>query len=898
MIKTKEINDKNNIISQEENNSDPGDYLNFIKINGINKIEEIDTEVYIQQCIIFSNTLAQENETNIGQEINKFFDLILSENKEGEPLKVNFAISKKYYDKEKTINKQLDIILNKKIGNELVLTEEISENIAIILAIIYQKIQNNYNKFNNFDEFSQKANNYCIFYNRDILRDYLITEEEIKKREKILNTPINEDFVIINRINSPSKKRSNSGHNNIKFSTIAQQSKLLKKKKVYYEFRETKEDKNLEFPIELMILKRKFQTVKKLRLVISNHNSKGKNIFDSSSFNDKETSYRNMSFSSNKSETNFKKKDVDNIIFILLNLNWLFPHLIEIDIDLSNDNIIRDQMSIYKSGPKYFSKILKRSPKQTNYSSNFKKVNHNHMEESIFQNYFQSTDNEDQNSYESNETFSLEFKSFQEEENNINLYDNNIEENKYHDFDKFIKKYRATFEMIIIYAFFMTKIPKLLICNFTLPFNYETEILRMLKINDIILPDFNLLSFLSDANMIQITIDFNSLDNKVFQEVLSLLYKNNKLNVCQLNFFPSDNYFVPELLFKFLQDNNQKYNLSVLNKIDKINLQKIEPYDDIDIFLLKLLSEYFEANINKLFQNLCIKSTVSQLSLIFDVPTLLSKIDYYLMIILKFILNIFIAIDNIKLNLTSLNLQTSNFFFDNNKYPFLEDFLDKLCIHSNTELRLLKLTCQMKFINITNIYRIIPYNIEYLCLGDFDFPTFSHFTEYITSSEFSKHSKLIRLKISLSNSLLNIDECYHYLLKLLTEHPKRLKDIGINTHFIININQLNKLLKITDYNTLENIYMIFDIKSLKGNGYETINKEIFSESKEFILNNNNYMKLFCTERTYKSKNYIMNNIMYNLGLKYNKKFMDYNIFKSLEKFRCTNTNKNYIIQFA
>ena len=74
-------------------------------------------------------------------------------------------------------------------------------------------------------------------------------------------------------------------------------------------------------------------------------------------------------------ETAKRKKDVDNIIFILLNLNWLFPHLIEIDIDLSNDNIIRDQMSIYKSGPKYFSKILKRSPKQTNYSSNFKKVN-------------------------------------------------------------------------------------------------------------------------------------------------------------------------------------------------------------------------------------------------------------------------------------------------------------------------------------------------------------------------------------------------------------------------------------------------------------------------------------------------------------------------------------------
>ena len=349
--------------------------------------------------------------------------------------------------------------------------------------------------------------------------------------------------------------------------------------------------------------------------------------------------------------------------------------------------------------------------------------------------------------------------------------------------------------MIIIYAFFMSKIPTLLICNFTLPFNYENEILRMLKMNQIILPDFNLLSFLSDVNMIQITIDFNSLDNKVFQEVLSLLYKNNKLNTCQLNFFPSDDYFVSELLYKLLQDNNQIYNLSVLNKIEAKNLEKIEPHEDIDIYLLKKLAEYFESNINKLFQNLCIKSTVSQLSLIFNVPSLMKKIDYYLMIILKFILNLFIAIDNTKLNLTSFNLQTSNIFFDNNKYPFLEEFLDKIYIYSNNELRLYKFTCQMKFINITNIYRIIPYNIEYLSLGEFDYNTFINFTEYITSSEFSLHSKLVRLKITLSNILLNIDKCYEYLLELLTQYPKGLKDIGINTHFKIKIEQLRSASK-------------------------------------------------------------------------------------------------------
>ena len=37
--------------------------------------------------------------------------------------------------------------------------------------------------------------------------------------------------------------------------------------------------------------------------------------------------------------------------------------------------------------------------------------------------------------------------------------------------------------------------------------------------------------------------------------------------------------------------------------------------------------------------------------------------------------------------------------------------------------------------------------------------------------------------------------------------------------------------------------------------------------------------------------------MMNLSLKYNRKFMDYDIFKSLEKFICKNCNKNYIIQF-
>ena len=908
MIKRKEINDKNKQIDEDDNNSDTGNYLNYIKINGLDKLEEIDNDAYIQQCIMFSSALAQENENNIGQEINKFFNLILTENKEGEPLKVNIAISNRY-TKEKNVDKQIDFILNTKFGSDIALNSEISENIAIILTTIYQKIQSKY-KFNSFDELVNKINNYDTS-TKDILRQYLITDEELKRRELLYSTPVKADYEINRFISSsPNKKRKSDPNNNdiIKknISTISQSKS--KKEKIIYEFKEQESDKNFPFPIEMLILKQKFQMIKRLKLIISNSRSKNdKNIFDSDSFIEGDNaSFVNISFSSSVSEKNLKQKDVQNIIFVLLNLNWLFPNIIEIEIDLSNDNIMKDQIGVYKSGLKFFSKILKRNLKNTDYSQNkIKKINYDPLHGSIFENYFPVEDNVEECSSDSNTSFSLKVNSFPDlDENLINSENDNkvvynyIEDSQYNSFDNLIKRFQCTFQMIIIYAFFISKIPKLFFCNFTIPFTFENEILRMLQIEQIYLPDFNLLSFLSDAKMIKITIDFNALDNKAFQEVLSLLFKNNNLSICQLNFFPSENYFIPELLLKLLQDCNSNYKITSKSQFDKSILGKIEPYEDVDIFLFKKLSEYFEININKLFQTISIRSTVKELSLIFNIPSLIKKMDFYIRVILKFIINIFIAIDNMKLTLSTFNLQTSNFFFDGNKYPFLDEFFGKLCIYSNHELILSKLTCQMKFKNITNIYRIIPYNVTQLSIGELDYQTFIHFTEYITSSQFSRHSQLYKLKLYLSNNLINIDECYEYLLRLITEYPKGLKEIGINTHFIIKKEQMDNLLKSVDYNTIESLYMNFNNQSLKDKGYELIKKDIFFTNEINLLNEGNYIKIYFTKRTNKSIVNIRDNIMTNLSLKYNKDFLDYDIFKSLERFICEKEKKKYVIQFT
>ena len=172
-----------------------------------------------------------------------------------------------------------------------------------------------------------------------------------------------------------------------------------------------------------------------------------------------------------------------------MNLNWLFPNIIEIEIDLSNDNIMKDQIGVYKSGLKFFSKILKRNLKNTDYSQNkIKKINYDPLHGSIFENYFPVEDNVEECSSDSNTSFSLKVNSFPDlDENLINSENDNkvvynyIEDTQYNSFDNLIKRFQCTFQMIIIYAFFISKIPKLFFCNFTIPFTFENEILRMLK---------------------------------------------------------------------------------------------------------------------------------------------------------------------------------------------------------------------------------------------------------------------------------------------------------------------------------------------------------------------------------------------------------------------------------
>jgi hypothetical protein len=411
----------------------------------------------------------------------------------------------------------------------------------------------------------------------------------------------------------------------------------------------------------------------------------------------------------------------------------------------------------------------------------------------------------------------------------------------------------------------------------------------MLKESKIILFDFNIFNNMS-YKLTEVTIDFNSLENKLFQQIVSFLFVNTQLTKCNLCLFPPEEYFEPRHLFNLLTQCSKS----------KFYKSEIKPGEEIDVFILRKMSEFFETNINKLFCYFYQMTKIKEISLIFDIPSIMSKVSNYEMIILKFVLNIFILIKS-RNTFRNITILSDNLNFDNRKHPFLTEFLETMDLFNKQKSQIESLTLKFRIYEIHNLYRIIPYNVSHLSLGAFDLTSFKYFVEYITSSEFCVHSQIQYLQITLSNSILTLDEeCYNTLEKLLINYPKNLEEICINTSIFANKEQIEKLIKNTNYNKISKISFYLN---LNNNDDNNDNNEIkmFTPKKNKSnaeKSNKNGLDLYYIqkEKDYETfKNYILN-MMYKVGKKYNKDFMDFNIFSQLEKFLFNKGKKKVIIQ--
>ena len=851
---------KNKEFYQENNTS------HFLTIDSKNKLSEEDDDLLNQRITDLANSTIVEN---VGNEINKFFIKILPENKEADLLKFNYSLSAKII---KTIGNNnnlikqrcgeyISYIITTKIepNSPLTLTSEINEKLAFILAVIYRTIKKE-GKLLSIED----INNWVIKEsgdNRGIL-DIVqrATNNDLNATYSYMCAPNymygdDNDISDIGKTSVSPFMTNKINLESLRMTQVTQSRKTT----TFLDLNENKrmnsiQNKNVnKIPLELFILREKFENIKTVRLSL-----KKQDIYEES--------------------VPMDQNDIIHSIFVLSNLKLLFQNLIGIETDLSNEIILKDEIVDINNCYEQILKANKKNRKMTYYKSENKVRIYD-----VYKNknkILYNQNNKSAEEVESSDNFSM-----------FGIKDMSIDDTKTN--ENFINKHLFSLHMIMIYWYFITKLSDLKSFNLTIPINYESKILLMLRESKIFLFDFNIFNNMSNK-LTEVTIDFNSLENKLFQQIVSFLLFNTQLTKCNLCLFPPEEYFEPRHLFNLLLTQSSK---------SKFYKSEIKPGEEIDVFILRKLSDFFENNINKLFCYFYQMRKIQDISLIFDIPSIINKVSNYEMIILKFILNIFSLINSRPTfrNITIL----SNLNFDNRKHPFLTEFLENIDLFNIEESQIKSLTLKFKIYEIHNLYRLIPYNVNHLSLGSFDLSSFKYFVEYITSSEFSVHSQIQYLQIALSNTIITLDEeCYNALEKLLIYYPKNLEEICIKTSIFANKEQIENLIKNTNYNKIARISFFLNLNNNDDNNENNEN----NENKMFTTPKKNKSKEEKSKATGLKLYYIQKNeeyelfkniilkMMYKVGKKYNKDFMDFNIFSQLEKFLCTKGKKKIIIK--
>ena len=835
------MNDK---ISKEKN------FIKYLKINPSSHFDLLSEKEYSKEL----NNLPKIFNENIGvneDKIKKFFNNILPESKEGDILKINFALSSGCKKHKKAAQQSLNDIMNMKENSYLILSKDLASKLSQIIKEIFRRIK----KYSNIKTYEE-----LLINTKDFLYKggNIITKFMVEKKENVFpQKRAMFDFI------------DNSSNVDIDKSKSKINKTFQEKKTIFFQFKDIKEEKKNNLPAEMRCLIKKFSTIKNLKLSINNNKSSNK-----------------------LEEFNLDLIDIQNIIIILYNSEWLFQNLLEIEIDLSNDSLLRNQFEIQYQNLRNLSELLNRDINISVYHFGLGK-------NAIFNPYQLS------NFYSSfpklqKDNFLYVYQNINDE--HILTYDfenENDEEMLEIGSEEFINNKKYILEIIVVYAYFLLKIKNIRICYLKHPINYREEIIKTLKNDKIYLDEFNILGFFKENFIHHFTIDFNSLDSQSFQKVLNFISLNGLMKICRINFFESEEYFKSEILYKILQINENKYqDINKDNfKYDDNNkdIYDLKPNENLGDYILRKLFNNFKENISNFFYLISMRTNISELSLIFDIPKILFNHNNYITIILKLILNLLSFINSPISNLGILSIQAESLILNGRNNIYLVEFFDKLNLYNNINSKIKSLTFQCKFYHIINIHKLIPYGIEYLSIGSFDLETFINFTNYLTSVDFSETSKLKKLQINLNNSIFKYEQCKEYLERLLIEHPRNLTQISIYTNISIAYKDLKELLLKSNYNIIENIYFCFNKASLKDEeGYK--DKLKLEEYNHNIIIDRNFIDLYYAKRKKKNTKMILE-LMTLVSLKFNKSFSDYNIFLNIEKFVESNTKKINVVEF-
>ena len=546
----------------------------------------------------------------------------------------------------------------------------------------------------------------------------------------------------------------------------------------------------------------------------------------------------------------YNKEKIIPYLIILLNYDWLFPFVFEIDLDLSYEKITDEVMRLYylKEKNAYIKtkqKIMTLKSEiinieDNNALNNLKNINL--IKKDIIDNY-------ENRNWKLLEQTNVPYG----ENNNEVIYIDKIPETYFF----LLKKNIMIFDINLCFHYLIKEVKYLKSLSINMPNGFIKEnidSLRLKNIPELEAPNINIFEYLtiiSSLNSFNIT--FNALEQKTFVNILFIIQNNGNLKEIKMEFFPNDyKKMTSQNLLKIAEESGITKKILSSRKDTMI----LSTTSDNEKYIKQKILEKFEVNLEKLFLLFQTKKHLEKIELIINIPFILYDNKGYHWTILKFLFNILILLKQEKFFLKEFKMALPFFNMDNRKYPIIGEFIEKFNL--NQKLKDLKnFYFKANIFKLNNIRNLIPYNLSSLHLGELDLDTFKAFLELYHSDEYLEKSPLNSIFIELNKTVIKYKKCKSALTNFISgKNPKNLRELSFKCYFRIKRKDLYELL-------------------IKGNGNRIVNYNIFMN-----LENKNYDKI------------INHNVFYYLNDELDKKIN--NFIPGLRKYNLIDISKKNI----
>jgi hypothetical protein len=207
----------------------------------------------------------------------------------------------------------------------------------------------------------------------------------------------------------------------------------------------------------------------------------------------------------------------------------------------------------------------------------------------------------------------------------------------------------------------------------------------MFKLFDISYDRFHFLNFINNIDTLtEADFSFNSLDSKSFENILGIINKNANLISLKMSFFTPDiNYFINSLLNIW---SSKKLSIRKLFSEQKEYLLNNtgDKERDLNYFIInhsKFL-EAFSKNLRNFFNLLKVKTlnNLEELVLRFDIPLQILNSEKYIILLVKFIINILIMLTFQDNRIHTLKLLAPELPFNSIKIPYIRQLFKEILL--------------------------------------------------------------------------------------------------------------------------------------------------------------------------------------------------------------------------